>query len=140
MSIREIKVLHVEDEESQRLLFAHHLQAIGDFHFDIYYADAEKAAIDLFQNSEMDFVILDYHLKQGDGLHCLEKIRQLDPIVPIIAISGQATEEIAADLVQAGADDYISKQDLDSTLLAQSLKNALMRADTWRKRNSRSRN
>jgi DNA-binding response OmpR family regulator len=134
MSTRAIKLLHVEDEESQRLLFAHHLQAIHDLKFDIYYADAEKAALDLFKRGEMDFVILDYNLKQGDGLHCLEEIRQIDPIVPIIAISGQASDEIAAELVQAGADDYINKQELDSAMLAVSLKSALERADAWKRR------
>jgi two-component system cell cycle response regulator len=139
MSIRAIKILHVEDEDAQRLLIAHHLKAIEDCRFEIYYADAEKAALDLFRSGEMEFVILDYNLRQGNGLHCLEKIRQLDPIVPIIAISGQATQEIAAELVQAGADDYINKQELDSSLLAESLKTALVRADTWRKRNMQAR-
>ncbi len=140
MSIRAIKLLHVEDEESQRLVFAHHLQAINDLHFEIYYADAEQAALDLFQGGGMDFVILDYNLREGNGLHCLEELRQLDPIVPIIAISGQATEEIATELVQAGADDYIRKQDLESVLLARSMKTALDRADAWRRRSAQTRN
>jgi two-component system cell cycle response regulator len=134
MSIRTVKILHVEDEEAQRLILAHHLKTIESLRFDVYYADAEQAAIDLFRRGGMDFVILDYNLRQGDGLHTLEQIRLIDPIVPIIAISGQATEEIAADLVQAGADDYIRKQDLDSTLLSRSLKSALERADAWRRR------
>ena len=134
MSIRAIKVLHVEDEESQRLLFAHHLRSMDEFRFEIHYADAEEAALDVFQTGGFEFVILDYNLRQGNGLHCLEELRRRDPVVPIIAISGIATDEIAADLVQAGADDYISKRELVSSVLACSMRAALGRAKAWRQR------
>jgi DNA-binding response OmpR family regulator len=139
MPIRTIKILHVEDEESQRRLIAHHLLAMGDFQFEIHHADNEETALDLFESRGAEFVILDYHLRQGNGLHCLGEIRQRDRIVPIIAISGVATAEIAADLVQAGADDYISKQDLTSDMLARSMRAALERADAYRKRGAVSR-
>jgi DNA-binding response OmpR family regulator len=134
MSSRTIKLLHVEDEISQRRLFAHHLAAINDFHFEILYADAEESALDLFDSGGVELVILDYHLQQGNGLNCLEELRRRDQIVPIIAISGIATDEIAAALVQAGADDYLCKRDLTSGVLDRSMLAALARADAWRKR------
>jgi DNA-binding response OmpR family regulator len=132
MSSRTIKILHVEDEESQRRLFAHHLRAMDDFQFEIHYADAEEAALDVFRTGGVEFVILDYNLRQGNGLHCLRELRTRDPVVPIIAVSGVATAEIAADLVQGGADDYINKRDLTSCVLARSMRDALKRADAWR--------
>ena len=134
MSTRTIKILHVEDEESQRLLFAHHLRAMDDLRFEIHYADTEDAALDVFRTGGVVFVILDYQLRHGDGLHCLEELRRRDAVVPIIAVSGVATAEIAADLVQAGADDYISKRDLTSGVLARRLRDALGRSDAWRQR------
>jgi DNA-binding response OmpR family regulator len=137
MSSRTIKLLHVEDEESQRRLLAHHLTAMNEFQFEILYADAEQSALDAFDHGGVELVILDYHLRQGDGLHCLEKLRQGDPIVPIIAISGVATAEITADLLQAGADDYIGKRDLTSGVLAPIVRQALARADVWRQRDVR---
>ena len=75
MSSRTIKLLHVEDEISQRRLLAHHLAAINDFHFEILYADAEESALDLFDSGGVELVILDYHLQQGNGLNCLEELR-----------------------------------------------------------------
>jgi DNA-binding response OmpR family regulator len=137
MSSRTIKLLHVEDEISQRRLFAHHLKVINDFHFEILYADAEQSALDAFDSGGVELVILDYYLRQGNGLHCLEALRRRDQIVPIIAISGLATAAIAADLLQAGADDYIGKHDLKSGVLARILREALARADAWRKRDVR---
>jgi two-component system, NarL family, sensor histidine kinase UhpB len=135
MARRTIKLLHVEDELSQRHLFAHHLNAMDDFNFEILYADAEATALESFATGGVEFVILDYHLRQGNGLHCLEQLRHRDAIVPIIAISGVATAEIAADLVQGGADDYIGKRDLTSSGLARKMRDALARVDAWRQRN-----
>ncbi len=134
MPPRAINILHVEDEDSQRRLFAHHLRTLNEFQFEIVYADSEEIALEIFRSAPINFVILDYNLRQGIGLHCLQLIREHDPIVPIIAISGAASDEIAADLVQAGADDYISKRDLTSGLLADRMRDALKRADTWRER------
>jgi DNA-binding response OmpR family regulator len=137
MSSRTIELLHVEDEVSQRRLLAHHLTAINDFQFEIVYADAEASALDVFDRGGVELVILDYHLREGNGLHCLEELRRRDQIVAIIAISGVATAEIAADLLQAGADDYIGKRDLTSSVLAPILRQALARADVWRGRDVR---
>jgi DNA-binding response OmpR family regulator len=134
MSLRIIKILHVEDEESQRLLFAHHLKAMSEFRFEVHYADAEDTALEVFRTGGMEFVILDYNLRQGNGLHCLKNLRQQDPVVPIIAVSGIASAEIVAELVQAGVDDFISKRTLTSGSLAESMRNALGRADAWRQR------
>ena len=78
-------------------------------------------------------VVLDYHLVRGNGLSCLRRLRQLDPIVPVIALSGKATPEIAAELLQAGADNYLSKTDLAAEMLTGCVKDALVRADAWRK-------
>jgi CheY-like chemotaxis protein len=133
MASRTVKLLHVEDDRTQRALVAHHLGVLKEMRFDITAAESEKEAVNEFGRGSFDFVILDYYLNEGNGLECLHQLRRLDPIVPIIAISGTATPEIAAELVQAGADDYISKEDLNSKMLARSVRSAINRADAFRK-------
>jgi CheY-like chemotaxis protein len=132
MAPRVLKLLHVEDDRTQRAVTAHHLAAVGEITFEITCAESEQEAINEFGRGGFEFVILDYYLTQSNGLECLRQLRRLDPIVPIIAISGTATPEIAAELVQAGADDYISKEDLNRKMLARSLRCALDRADALR--------
>jgi DNA-binding response OmpR family regulator len=134
MPTRTIRVLHVEDDAAQRRYVAHHLAAQPEVRFDIRHAESESAAVAEFDERGAECVILDYHLAQGDGLSCLRTLRARDPIVPIIAVSGVATTEIAAELLQAGADDYIGKQDLTSAVLGRSIRDALARADACRKR------
>jgi CheY-like chemotaxis protein len=134
MAPRTIRLLHVEDDDLQRLLVAGHLGSMEDFAFTITAADSEDMAVDAFSRQGIEFVVLDYQLQQGNGLHCLQRLRQLDAIVPIMAVSGVATPEIAADLIQAGADDYISKKELSRELLVRSVRSALARADACRRR------
>jgi DNA-binding response OmpR family regulator len=134
MSTRAVTLLHIEDDAFQRRLLAHHLQAMPEFRFEVRHAETEDDALLAFDDGLFEFVILDYNLRQGNGLSCVQELRSRDPVVPIIAISGQATPEIAAELLEAGADDYIEKRDLNSKILADRMRETLLRADACRHR------
>lgn len=134
MATRTVQTLHVEDDALQRKVIAHHLKRIDDIDFAITCVDSEDGAVAEFRRAPKEFVILDYHLTQGDGLSCLRTLRQQAPFVPIIAISGSASAEIAAELLHSGADDYISKQELTHDCLVRSVRLALARADAYRRR------
>src|SRR5207244_10687204 len=105
-----------------------------ELHFAVTWASSEDQAVDEFLKGLPDFILIDYHLSAGNGLSCLQSLRRHDAHVPIVAVSGQATPEIAAQLLQCGADAYISKPDLSSDGLARSIRLALARADVWRRR------
>jgi DNA-binding response OmpR family regulator len=123
-----IKLMHIEDDPVWRRIVAHHLSSIKEYQFDVHPAESEDAAIHEFEGGGVEFVILDYTLKGGDGLGCVKKLRRRDGLVPIIAVSGLATPDIAAEMLRFGADDFISKQDLSGELLARSVRGALARA------------
>lgn len=133
MSARAIRLLHIEDDALQRKLLQAHLSKLGDLKFEVTPADTEDEAIRRLADG-FDLVLLDYHLNQGNGLSCLRRIRTHDPRVPIIAISGVATSEIAAELLEAGADDYFSKEGFESDQFGRSIRAALARADAWKAR------
>ena len=129
-----IRLLHVEDDRIQQSLIARELTTLKDYRFEITVVASEDEVMSIFPGGFFGLVILDFHLTQGDGLSCLRYIRQLDPIVPVIVVSGVATHEIAAVLIAAGADDYLSKETLDSKILGQSVRNVLTRAQAFRAR------
>jgi CheY-like chemotaxis protein len=133
MAPRTVKLLHVEDDPVQQLLTAQQLTTLPDYSFAITCADSEDQAVAEFERSRQEVVVLDYHLARGNGLSCLQRLRQLDRIVPVIALSGKATPEIAAELLKAGADNYLSKKDLATETFAGCIKDALIRADAWRR-------
>lgn len=135
MSTRSIRLLHVEDDAIQRRLMSAHLGKLGELLFDVIPAESEDEALTKVKNG-FDMVLLDYHLTQGNGLNCLKRVRQVDAHIPIIAISGVATPEIAAELLEAGADDYFSKDGFEPDVFTRSVRAALARADAWKARAS----
>lgn len=130
MSIQ--RVLHVEDAADFRMVITAHLRSIEGHTFDVASAEGESTGLDLFQQNGCDLAIVDYELEDGNGLHCVERLRELDPYVPIIAISGRATEEVAGDLLRAGVDDYFDKSRLKRADFKRSVLAALERGAHWR--------
>jgi CheY-like chemotaxis protein len=129
MSLRNIKMLHVEDDVSQRLLVAKHLASLSDYSIAITRAATEITAVAEFGKASFDFVLMDYHLAQGNGLSCLRKLRQINASVPIVAISGVATPEVIEQLKQAGADEFINKQTMQKDSLLQCVQRVLARTN-----------
>lgn len=127
-SPRPIKLLHVEDNAMHRRMLLNFLKGMSEFAFDTSFAESENAAVELFEKGGFDFIILDYQLEEGNGLSCLKKMRKIDPVVPIVALSGTASEEVAAELIAARADDYLSKSDLNKEVLEKSIRDALVRS------------
>lgn len=134
MTDRTVNLLHVEDDALQRRLIEAHLAELQGLKFQIAAAASEDEAVAAFTRQPFEFVLLDYQLEQGNGLSCLQQIRRKDEVVPIVAISGVASPAIAAELLRAGADDFLGKENLTTDALNTSIRAALARADGFRRR------
>ncbi|MEG3876524.1 response regulator [Microcoleus sp. herbarium7] len=74
---------------------------------------------------KFDCVFLDYGLPDGDGLTLVQDVRRSGLKVPLIVLTGQGDEQIAVELMKAGASDYITKGKMSPESLSRSLYNAL---------------
>lgn len=63
----------------------------------------------LLAESRYDIILLDYMLPDGTGLQALEELSKRGHQVPVIMITGQGDERIAAQAIQRGALDYLIK-------------------------------
>jgi CheY-like chemotaxis protein len=129
----QVRLLHVEDQEDQRLVVTRLLGSLKTFSFATTCVESEDEAVDAFRNGGADLVILDYHLRRGNGLSCLKRIRQISVDVPVIAVSGKATMPMVGELLEAGADDYIGKQGEFAEALRASVHEILARAQGLKK-------
>lgn len=65
--------------------------------------------------SEADLIILDYYLgtliesESENGIDLLKKVKKINSDLPVIMFSGQNKIEIAKEIIEAGAIDYIDK-------------------------------
>ncbi len=85
-------------------------------------ADCVKAA----REASPDLIVLDLGLPDGDGLDALRSVRTFST-VPIIVLSGRESEEDKVALLDAGADDFVTKP-FSSAELAARIRSNLRRA------------
>lgn len=131
---RQLRVLHIEDDAIQQHALALHLATMRDPTCIVTAVAREAEALRVFRPGAFEVVLLDYHLAEGNGLACLKQLRRIDPLVPIIVVSGLIEPQVAADLLEAGADDFLGKENLSSDRLVRSVTAAVARAGAYRQR------
>lgn len=110
MSLRPIKVLIVEDVESDARLLALELKRGG---YELEWLRVETAAEFLAQlNQGWQIILADYTLPQFSGLRALELLRAHGLDIPFVVVSGTIGEEKAVEIMKAGASDYVMKDKL----------------------------
>ncbi|MEQ9468282.1 MAG: response regulator [Ekhidna sp.] len=111
-----IRILYLEDNEDDVDLLRITLKKSDIFH-ELDFVSSKQSFFDL-KLSDYDLIITDYNLKDYDGLSAIKYIRTLDEAVPIILLSGTVGEELAADLLRAGANDFVLKSNIKKITIA----------------------
>jgi two-component system, cell cycle sensor histidine kinase and response regulator CckA len=106
-----LRVLMVEDSAKDTLLIAAELQRGGlDPVFERVETPASlRAALDL---QAWDLIICDYSMPHFAGPAALAMYQQKGLDIPFIAVSGTVGEETVAEMMKAGAHDYVMKGNL----------------------------
>jgi PAS domain S-box-containing protein len=66
-----------------------------------------QTAVDAVESGDVDCVVTAYALPDGTGVDLVESVGSLDDGVPVILFTGQGTEGVASEALQAGVTDYI---------------------------------
>src|SRR4030067_2352153 len=61
------------------------------------------------EKRDYDIVLLDYRLPDGTGLDVLDQMAKRSRQIPVIMVTGQGNERIAAQAILQGASDYLLK-------------------------------
>lgn len=104
-----IRLLHLEDDPRDAELIRLKLQAAG-LSCDIRWVNGKEAFESALTQETFDLVLSDYKLPGYDGLSALKYVRERQPELPVIMMSGGLSEEEAVDCLKAGATDYVIKQ------------------------------
>ena len=74
------------------------------------HARTAKRAIELIRkNQKIDLVLMDIQLLGMNGYEATKKIKEINPLLPVIAQTAGAMEEDRKKCIDSGCDDYISK-------------------------------
>jgi DNA-binding response OmpR family regulator len=106
-------ILVVEDDDATRTFLADNLSADG---YDLLVADCAAVGLSLIERKFPDLALVDVGLPDGSGFELLRRVRSADgvasrmnPDMPVMVISGRATELDRVRGFDRGADDYVCK-------------------------------
>src|SRR5919198_5449149 len=99
-------ILVVDDEENIR----HTLRGVlADEGFEVLEAPDGRRALELLEHVAPRLAIVDVWMPEMDGVELVERMRNQEPGVPIIVISGHGTIETAVRVIRLGAFDFLEK-------------------------------
>ena len=106
----EPSILIIDDEERFRKLLARVIELEG---FSVLQATSASEGYQTLQEKDIQVVVTDVKLPDGDGLDILEQIKKNDPSVEVIVITAFGSIEDGVKAMKQGAFDYITKGDED---------------------------
>ena len=99
------QVLVIDDEMGPR----ESLRMLLKPNYQVHTADSVEAGIRLLREKQPDAVITDIRMPGTNGIDGLRKIREIDPHVAVIMLTGFGALETAQEALRLGANDYINK-------------------------------
>lgn len=107
------RVLCVDDDEDSREMLG---LLLKHWRIETKTVGTAAQALSLIQAERFDLYMLDAFLPDLDGFELCRRMRELDPHTPILFFSGAAYETDKQRGLEAGADAYVSKPDVEGVL------------------------
>lgn len=129
-ALRTLRVLFVEDDHDDLELSMRELRGAG-WELDWMHVETIDALRAALAEHAWDVVVCDYRLGSFEAPDALRIVREVDAEVPFIVVSGTVGEEIAAELMRLGAQDFVMKTNYQR--LVPAILRELDQADTRRR-------
>jgi signal transduction histidine kinase len=99
------KILVIDDEIGPR----ESLRMLLKPDYNVQTADCVEAGLKSLKEKQPDTIVMDIRMPGMTGIEGLKKIREIDPHLSVIMLTGFGALETAKEAVRLGANDYISK-------------------------------
>jgi len=100
------KILIIDDEKDLCLVLSRFLSKHG---YEVLEANKGKKALELINENMPDLILCDFRLEDMDGTTVLKAIKEINPAIPVIIITGFSNIKTAVEVMRLGAVDYIIK-------------------------------
>jgi DNA-binding NtrC family response regulator len=114
-------ILIIDDNEKICKSLKENFEKIG---YGCITAASGEEALETITACEINTAILDLKLGEENGITILEKIRELNPGLPVLILTGFGTIETAVEAIKIGAFDYLQKP-VNFTKLQKTVENAV---------------
>ncbi len=99
-------VLVIDDDPDVRLLLGVVLERIG---VTVLMASNGREGLQVYEDRQLDLVLLDAVLPEVNGFRVLETMRQRNPDVPIVMLTSRGEESDIIRGLELGATEYLTK-------------------------------
>lgn len=120
-------VLIVEDDSDHALLIKENLIGANLFKVVPTLATSLTEASEVLAEKEFDVIFLDLGLPESTGLETLERFLASYPSAPVIVCTSLSDHEVAAQSIEAGAQDYLLKEEISAHTLERAVRYAVQR-------------
>jgi PAS domain S-box-containing protein len=125
MAERQLTVLLIDDNPEDVRLIREMLAEAKDIVFHLEASDGLSAGLEQLAKTQVDLILLDLSLPDSQGIATFRKVYAQAAGMPILVLSGADDEELAMGALQAGAQDYLVKGQVDGQLLARAIQYAI---------------
>ena len=99
-------VLVVDDDDTHRTMLK---TLVGGWGYNVAEADDGSTAIEKVQERPFDLILMDVRMLKVSGIEALERIKAINPAIPITIMTAYSSVETAIDALKKGAYDYLTK-------------------------------
>ena len=99
-------ILVVDDEDQVREIISQFLNKLG---YRIVSSTNGRDALTKIKEQPVDLVLSDVRMPGLDGLQLLKAVKDMNPRIPVVLISGYTDIEIVVEALKAGAENFLSK-------------------------------
>src|SRR3989442_5139671 len=99
------QVLVIDDEIGPR----ESLRMLLKPNYRVHTADCVEAGLKLLKEKQPDTIVMAIRMLGMTGIECLRRIREIDPHLSVIMLTGFGALDTAKEALRLGANDYISK-------------------------------
>ncbi|MCJ8312444.1 MAG: EAL domain-containing protein [Saccharospirillaceae bacterium] len=121
-----LNILLIEDDEDDYIIFKEYLHEAVPNQFVLNWVNSVDFAIDEIDKTHFDFFFIDNRLGAGSGLDVISYIvKNIITPAPIVMLTGIDDRDLDLKAIELGADDYLVKSALNTTLLERTIRYCL---------------
>jgi len=120
-----IRVLLIEDQETDYLLTRRMLASCENQSFDLQWANSWQSGIEAIRRCVHDVCLLDYRIGGADGLELLKESCDIGCKAPVILLTGISDYRLDLEAMELGAADFLIKDKITPELLERSIRYAM---------------
>lgn len=125
MKTDSINVLLVEDSADDAALVQRALAFAHSSNFHVNWVGSLSAALERVEAEPFDVALVDMSLPDSFGMNVVLRIRRKKPHLPVVLLTGNASDQMANDALERGAQDYLVKDWLLGAAHADMLERAI---------------